>query len=341
MSSPNPDVVAGYVTLDTASISRIHLLTAGPERSPGQPAIIVIAGLGADCLGYVAVLRHLASAGIRSYAYDRPGIGRSPARRAPASGVVQGQDDPIPAPAAQLAQELQDLLTKAAIPGPYVLVAHSYGGIIAREFIGDGTRDDVIGLVLVDANCQHAVERGVGPEAQELLVTAEIDYWEEVGLNASHKLTAEEWAEVTGRADPPSGFEKGQGGGAAEFGGYVDSCHGLSRLQQYERHVFGNRPVSVIKGMTARDLQKLLAVADEKGKGREELRTALHKTLETLDEKETLLQKGQLQLSEESCGKFVVANESGHNIQFTEPEVIASEVKWVIHQVRQQGHLEP
>jgi pimeloyl-ACP methyl ester carboxylesterase len=47
------------------------------------------------------------------------------------------------------AEELHSLLTNAAIPGPYVLVAHSYGGLIVRSFANKHP-DEVAGLVLVD-----------------------------------------------------------------------------------------------------------------------------------------------------------------------------------------------
>ncbi len=53
--------------------------------------------------------------------YDRAGYGAS---------------DPMPKPRSidDRARDLHGLLTAAAIPGPYVLVAHSYGGFIVRRF---------------------------------------------------------------------------------------------------------------------------------------------------------------------------------------------------------------
>ena len=47
------------------------------------------------------------------------------------------------------AEELHTLLTNAGIPGPYVLVAHSYGGFIVRCFARNYP-DQTAGLVLVD-----------------------------------------------------------------------------------------------------------------------------------------------------------------------------------------------
>ncbi len=46
--------------------------------------------------------------------------------------------------------ELRDLLRRADEPGPYVLVGHSYGGLLMRLFAYHH-RDEVAGLVLVDS----------------------------------------------------------------------------------------------------------------------------------------------------------------------------------------------
>jgi pimeloyl-ACP methyl ester carboxylesterase len=50
---------------------------------------------------------------------------------------------------AERAEELHTLLTNAGIPGPYILVAHSYGGFIVRCFARNHP-DQTAGLVLVD-----------------------------------------------------------------------------------------------------------------------------------------------------------------------------------------------
>lgn len=57
---------------------------------------------------------------------------------------------PQPRASARLAAELRTLLARAGIPPPYVLVGHSFGGYTMRLFAGLYPRD-VAGLVLVDA----------------------------------------------------------------------------------------------------------------------------------------------------------------------------------------------
>jgi len=73
----------------------------------------------------------------RVCAYDRAGLGRS----APAGGhrtVITQVDD------------LRHLLTAAHIPGPYIVVGHSWGGFLARLFANRYPRATA-GVVLLDA----------------------------------------------------------------------------------------------------------------------------------------------------------------------------------------------
>jgi pimeloyl-ACP methyl ester carboxylesterase len=55
----------------------------------------------------------------------------------------------MPRTAGRIADELHRLLQNAAVPGPYVLVGHSYGGLVMRMFAARHA-DDVAGLVLIE-----------------------------------------------------------------------------------------------------------------------------------------------------------------------------------------------
>ena len=76
-------------------------------------------------------------------AYDRPGtpVGEQPSR-----------SDPVPQPttAGNAVADLHALLSAAGETGPYVLVAHSYGGLIGRLYASTYP-EQAAGLVLVDA----------------------------------------------------------------------------------------------------------------------------------------------------------------------------------------------
>jgi pimeloyl-ACP methyl ester carboxylesterase len=69
---------------------------------------------------------------------------------------------PVPRSTGEVVTDLQSLLWSAGIPGPYVLVGASTGGLIARQFAGRYPTE-VGGLVLVDA-ISEAVQRFLGQE---------------------------------------------------------------------------------------------------------------------------------------------------------------------------------
>ena len=84
--------------------------------------------------------------------YDRPGT--SPADGSPRSTLVTQ-----PTTAQQGADDLQAWLTAAKIPGPYVFVAHSWGGMLTSMYAGSHG-EQVSGLVFVDSatpNLQDAL----------------------------------------------------------------------------------------------------------------------------------------------------------------------------------------
>jgi pimeloyl-ACP methyl ester carboxylesterase len=80
----------------------------------------------------------------RACLYDRPGT--------LAYFPYVSRSDPVPMPRStgDVALDLHALLTAAGVPGPYVLVGSSTGGLIAREYASLYPAE-VSGLVLVDA----------------------------------------------------------------------------------------------------------------------------------------------------------------------------------------------
>jgi pimeloyl-ACP methyl ester carboxylesterase len=76
--------------------------------------------------------------------YDRPGTTLG------ATEFSRSSPMPMPRTAADTVAELHRLLRAAKVPGPYVLVGHSTGGLIIRLFAATYPRQ-VSGMVLVDA----------------------------------------------------------------------------------------------------------------------------------------------------------------------------------------------
>ena len=93
--------------------------------------------------GDAAVLPGVA-AFARVCAYDRPGTILDLDHRSRSDLV------PMPRSAGDIVADLHALLSAAALPGPYVLVGHSFGGLVVRLYAATYP-DEVAGLVFVDA----------------------------------------------------------------------------------------------------------------------------------------------------------------------------------------------
>jgi pimeloyl-ACP methyl ester carboxylesterase len=102
----------------------------------GSPTVVLEAGLGVGSHSWDQVQPQLGRT-TRVCAYDRAGTGSSQAL----PGVHDARAD---------VADLQRLLVHARIGAPYVLVGHSYGGLLVRLFAKAHTRA-VAGIVLVDA----------------------------------------------------------------------------------------------------------------------------------------------------------------------------------------------
>jgi pimeloyl-ACP methyl ester carboxylesterase len=113
---------------------RLHLYCTGS----GSPTVILEAGGGETTLSWdktqPAVARFT-----RVCSYDRAGLGWS-------------DTGPQPRTSQQMVNELHTLLSRANIPGPYIFVAHSFGGQNALLYTSTYP-EEVAGLVLVE--CQN------------------------------------------------------------------------------------------------------------------------------------------------------------------------------------------
>jgi pimeloyl-ACP methyl ester carboxylesterase len=121
-------------------------------RGSGSPTVVLVSGLDAAADVWISYQAHPSLAVFnavakftRVCAYDRPGTPVG-------DDLTPSRSDPVPQPttAHDAVRDLHALLRAAGEPGPYLLVGHSYGGLITRLYAGQYP-SQVAGMVFVDA----------------------------------------------------------------------------------------------------------------------------------------------------------------------------------------------
>jgi pimeloyl-ACP methyl ester carboxylesterase len=110
---------------------RLHVYSQGE----GEPTIILESGLAASSLSWRDLQTELGQF-TRVISYDRAGLGWSEAARTPRT-------------INNLVSEFEEMIDGLQIAGSFVMVAHSFGSLIARTYC-QRNPDRVIGLVLLD-----------------------------------------------------------------------------------------------------------------------------------------------------------------------------------------------
>lgn len=102
----------------------------------GSPTVILESGLGGDNISWNQVQPGVAKFA-RVCSYDRAGLANS-------------DYGPVPRNAKLAAADLHTLLANANIAPPYILVGHSFGGLLIRRYAFDYP-EEVTGLIFVDS----------------------------------------------------------------------------------------------------------------------------------------------------------------------------------------------
>ena len=112
---------------------RLHIQCAGA----GRPTVVLETGALAMSALWGGVQPQVA-VDTRVCSYDRAGLGWS-------------EPGPEPRDALHIASELRSLLRNAGETPPYMLVGHSFGGLLVRVYT-DQYPEDVVGVVLLDSS---------------------------------------------------------------------------------------------------------------------------------------------------------------------------------------------
>lgn len=267
---------------------RLHLYCTGR----GTPSVILDSGLGGTVLDWQRVQPHIAPT-TRVCSYDRPGYGWSER--------VGNRTHTID----WLTDALHHLLQQGGVTPPYVLVGHSFGGLIAQLY-AKRHPERIVGLVLVDSTHPAQFERFVAAGVKRRLVPSNNGqfvignhYRIPDGLPEGWKATARALA-VTPDA----------------VGSLYSEMRHLQTNAQWVGHFDGRLP----------DVPMVVLVHDSRLRATDPQRQRMAETWMLL----------QRELTEEvSLGKLVIAERSGHYIHLDQPELVVDAILEVIMQARQ------
>ena len=287
---------------------RLHLRATGR----GSPVVVLDAALGGSSVSWTFVQPAVAEF-TRVVAYDRAGFGWS-------------DPGPLPRTAGRIADELVTALTNAGEPPPYLLVGHSFGGLVAR-IVASRYRDEVAGLVLVDpahpedwvrpaAKEQARIDRGVrlcrqGYHAARWGVAHAVSAL--VGLGAIRP--ARKLADLASRGD---------------IAGDTDWLLApLWKLPAAERHVlrwFWTKPrfFEALGSQIEHIHTSAAETLDSASGGYGDLPLV---TISSTDPGEYRLRQQEALAALSTRGRHVVANASGHWIPLDEPGTVVSAIR--------------
>lgn len=227
---------------------RLHIQCTGPTGA--SPTVV----LDADSAAFSAVwalIQKEAAKTARVCSYDRAGLGWS-------------EPGPRPRNAATAARELQVLLLHSGETGPYVLVGHSYGGIVIRKYV-DATPEEVAGLVFVDPSF---------PRRGSLRSRSEREQGDH-HIQRLHRLTLlgrlgilRVYPELLDEALPPTGHKLYDS--IRSWPRHIQAtAHELERMDEslgdpaFESQDFGDRPVIVLSENAGKDRVRLRSKREE------------------------------------------------------------------------------
>lgn len=298
---------SGLISIGTHSL---FLTAAGINRKTLnngslQPAILIEAGLGSSHKEWVAVIQRIALRS-RVYAYDRAGYGSS--QPSPTLNYT----------AETRVHELFMMLQVANIEPPFILIGHSYGGVLVREFFLQYPQM-VAGIILVDSPWAR---RPLPTDWTILLGTS--TYSSVVGLDENHVLSDEEYKAIRSDEEfntPTATIEEQ----------YIElSTQRVNKFLSKPFPIMGNIPLSVIFAGESADFRKVYNYGVKHGLGRERAQRDLAGWLEEMECVEESDQKILLTLSGNGRFNCAMGEAKTHNLQYVKPELICKEVFWML-----------
>jgi pimeloyl-ACP methyl ester carboxylesterase len=287
----------------TVGEHRLHVMTAGDG-----PTVVFENGPGGMGLDWSLVASEVAQSAM-AVSYDRAGLGWSE----PAGGTRD---------ILTLVEELRLMLDSIQAPPPYVLVGHSYGGLIVRAFAFTYP-EKVAGLVLVDA--AHEDQLDYYPEEYaakarsmgQMMARLRGVYRIAVGSGIPALFSSAESA-------PGAGYLPGEVVAARHAATVMDSSHATASTDEMASLLASLEQV--------RDLRKPLGdvpvrvVSHGRPPGRE---AGVPPGLEAEVEAAWLQMQHDLLMISNNSG-LVIAEGSGHDIHLERPDVVIDAIAEII-----------
>lgn len=279
---------------------RMHIACSGA----GGPTVLLEAGAGGFGLHWALVQPAVAEQ-TRVCVYDRAGLGWS---------------DPSPRPRtpAVMAEELHTLLHRAGVDGPFVLVGHSLGGPIVRQF-ALAHPQEVAGMVLVDSASEQQIARF--PEAIRAAGEGQLLPLRLMNLAASSGLLALNPALLPAPAQLPAETATSIQALMASSGKVISTLRAEVTAAKEDLtaplSTLGDIPLVVLRH------------------GRSELRAEGAITPELVQQYEAIWAQMQGELGALSTrGRVVVAEDSGHMIPLERPDLVTAAIEEVLSAAR-------
>ena len=247
----------------------------------GTPTVVINAGI-TDQMDNWRPLQHRVAQVTRIITTIELDTGRASPGRCPGTAVARRR-------------ELKALLDAASVPGPYVIVGHSLGGLNAQVFAAKYPQE-VVGIVLLDPPPLSFIR---GEQYTSLLAMAD-------------QMTAEWQAVADAGAESTDAEEKAR----AVFFKMIASEHremfGESARLVSEISSFGDTPLLVMAAKKPNPVLEDLA-EEYQEYWIEQSRSLSHKS---------------------SKGKFVLAEESTHHLYKDVPDLVVESILSVVYQAR-------
>jgi pimeloyl-ACP methyl ester carboxylesterase len=268
----------------------------------GSPTVILAAGTADFSTTWAYVQPEIAKL-TRVCAYDRAGMGWS-------------EPSPDPRTANATVQELHTLLVNAGVPGPYVLVGHSLGGMHLRVY-AHTYPEEVAGLIQVDS--LHEDQAVLDP------VFARANQESARQFRVLKLLNSTGLMALLPQSIPNLGLPNGvyaQWQAVLATGSYFETT--IAELLSMEGDclqvralnlTFGDLPLIVLSAGQGDTVASLSAAENRK---HVEVWQALQPELAALS----------------SAGKQVIAAQSGHMVQFEQPDLVIDAIREMVGTIR-------